>query len=119
MHAFDVLEPPFSPNPLLENHNSSSVTLNWSPPFLWRGELIDYYIVSVLNESGNCVEQRVNTTFSDVIVSFTSTSENANILSCEKLTFTIEAVRRPLTEATSGPKPNLTVYTVFGGYLPS
>ena len=56
--------PPISPNPKLAK-NATHVTLLWSPPFLWPGNRINYYNVSLTyNRDGRLTSYLVNGTYS-------------------------------------------------------
>ena len=84
---------PILSNPSLTN-NATHFTLMWSPPFLWPGHRIQYYIVSVTNRSdGNMTHHRVNTSFSDSLVTFSVRSLNTpSMLSCMGIAFSISAI---------------------------
>ena len=61
---------------------------------------------------GKSTYHHVNTTFSDVVVSFASIADNTHlIVACEDLYFSISAV-------TSNHE-KLPSFTVSGGYIPS
>ena len=72
------------------NENESFLKLQWSPPFLWPGEAIQYYDVFVTNEERESVYHRVNTTFSDALVSLTV--KTLLDQTCRELEFSISAV---------------------------
>ena len=95
------------------NPNKSSVLLKWSPPFLWPGRVIDHYCVSIADAAeSDKMFYRVNSTFSDAVVSFLKTSNNpTEIRHCNEIQFGISAVTDDGTE--------LETFTVVGGYLPS
>lgn len=106
-------DPPFSPNPSIENPNSSSILLKWSPPFLWLGQAIEYYDVFITNKMGESMHSQVNATFSEAVISFTaSAASSQRILTCEMLQFCISPVSRD-------QKVTLPSYTAVGGYIPS
>ena len=44
--------PPISPNPLVAK-NATHLTLMWSPPFLWPGQRIQHYNISVSTNNGD------------------------------------------------------------------
>jgi hypothetical protein len=82
---------PLSRNPVLEK-NTTHVTVHWSPPFLWPGQPIEYYNVSLMLESdGSVYSQRVNSTFSDPLVSYTEQMSGESLF-CTSFTFYITAV---------------------------
>ena len=72
---------------------SSSFLLKYSPPFLWPGHRIKYYMVLV-RDTGNDVvlDDRINTNFSDVIVTFTHILDYDQRQACSKLTVQITAL---------------------------
>ena len=81
---------PISRNPVLVK-NTTHVIVSWSPPFLWPGRAIEYYTVSFMLESdGSIYSQRVNSTFSDHVVSYTQQMSGES-LSCTSFTFYITA----------------------------
>ena len=63
-------ESPVLPNPMVSVENPTTLLLKWSPPFLWPGYHIDYFIVSTINKTDGhlIVIDRINTTFNDVAV---------------------------------------------------
>ena len=91
------------------NVNESFLQFQWSPPFLWPGEAIQYYDVFVINEERESEYHRVNTTFSDAVVSLTVMSQRDQM--CSELEFSISAISYSDTK--------LPPFTVHGGYLPS
>ena len=75
-------------NNLMLLKNNGYVEVQWSPPFLWPGRAIEYYNVSLVLESdGSIYSERINSTFSDPLVSYTQPS-----LSCTSFTFYITAI---------------------------
>ena len=65
-------EPPLIRNPLVEIQNSTSFLLEWSPPFLWPGQHIQYFTITTTDlNDGNVTHHRVNTTFNDTVLSLT------------------------------------------------
>ena len=85
---------PLSVNPAIEI-NDTQLTLLWSPPFLWPGQPIHYFSLSVINNTDAITSlYRINTTFSDRIVIFALKLDQGqiqDILTCTKMTFTISA----------------------------
>ena len=64
-----VVDPPFSPNPLLEQPSSSILSLKWSPPFLWPGYYIRNYNINVRDDAGEILNTyQVNSTTSSEAV---------------------------------------------------
>ena len=61
---------PIDPNPLVTIENLTSILLEWSPPFLWPGQVIKHYAIFVTNKSdGSLIKQeRVISSFDDAIV---------------------------------------------------
>lgn len=87
---FNCIAPPLSTNPTLEK-NTTHVTVTWSPPFLWPGHAIDHYLVSFVNHSdGSVNSQRVNSTFSDHVLSYTKQMPGQS-LHCTAFSFCISA----------------------------
>ena len=101
-----ILDPPISPNPSTENRNATSILLKWSPPFLWPGYSIDYYNISVMNNS-----HLINATFNDTLVSFMIFAEESSIESCHVLEICLSAV--------SNDTQCLTTFHINGGFVPS
>ena len=82
---------PLSPNPELVKNNTH-VAVHWSPPFLWPGRVIEYYNVSLVLESdGSVYSERVNSTFSDPLVSYTQPISSESFF-CASFTFYITAI---------------------------
>ena len=77
---------PVSPNPSVTQTNSTHLTLLWSPPFLWPGQRINHYHVVVLFSTKReyvVTEYRVNSSYSDQIVSLTINHSESQILCAE------------------------------------
>jgi hypothetical protein len=86
--------------------------LKWSPPFLWPGLPINYYVVYITNAKGESTHHLVNTTFSDAAVSFTTfADEHEMIEACDDLYLSISAV--------NSDQEKLQTFTASGGYIPS
>ena len=63
--------PPISENPLISK-TATHVTLMWSPPFLWPGQRIQRWNITVTNKNdGNTSHHIMNSSFTDPIISFT------------------------------------------------
>jgi hypothetical protein len=107
---------PVYPNPSLSNINATFILLKWSPPFLWpSGSSIAYYNISVTNVNGESDFYRVNTTFSDAVVSFSLVSnQSQSIEFCDPLTFVIT----PITDSEDNDTP-LKSFVAIGGFIPS
>lgn len=87
------LENPLVSNPSLTLQESTSLLLEWSPPFLWPGQQIDYFNVSLANRSDdNVTHHRVDATFSDEVVSLTFDFGNQGASLCSELILEISAV---------------------------
>ena len=112
LYCIIIIEPPISPNPSIMNPNASSILFQWSPPFLWLGQAINYYDIFITNNAGETLYYRVNTTFSDAVVSFTATVANYPdpILSCNDLHFSLSAV--------GSDQAKLPSFSATGGYIP-
>ena len=79
-------------NNLMLLKNNGYVEVQWSPPFLWPGRAIEYYNVSLVLESdGSVYSERINSTFSDPLVSYTQPVSSES-LSCASFTFYITAI---------------------------
>ena len=82
------------PNPSTKTQNSTFL-LEWSPPFLWPGQHIDYFIIKVviLND-GSITHYLVNTTFDDAIVSLTVELDTYDLTmsACTEFLFSILAI---------------------------
>ena len=65
----------------------------FSPPFLWPGQRITYYTLLV-RDTGNDVvlEDRINATFGDTVVTFTHVLDHSQRQSCSKLVFVVSAL---------------------------
>ena len=104
-------DPPISPNPSIANPIVGSITIKWSPPFLWPGVPIKYYVVEITNTRGQSTHHPVNTTFSDAALSFTAFADDHEMTeACDGLYFTISAV--------GSDQKNLPTFTVSGGFIP-
>ena len=91
---------PISPNPSIAK-NPTHFVLLWSPPFLWPGQRIQHYNISMINTyNGSIAYHMVDTTsttpFVTVSIPMDSSSlqqfNTQNILSCPKITFSISPV---------------------------
>ena len=77
-------------NPLLEIN--SSLTLTWSPPFLWPGRALRYFNVSITNKSDDSVTyHRINSTFDARVVSFSRKIQKEPLM-CTEIAITISAI---------------------------
>ena len=102
-----IIDPPISPNPSIENTNATSILLKWSPPFLWPGHSIDYYNISVMNNS----YLLTNATFNDALVPFMIFAEESSIEACHVLEICLSAI--------SSEAQCLTTFNINGGFVPS
>ena len=88
------VEPPLIPNPSIKTQNSTFL-LEWSPPFLWPGQHIDYFIIKVviLND-GSIAHYLVNTTFDDTIIPLTVELDtyDLRVCACTEFLFRISAI---------------------------
>lgn len=106
-----ILDPPISPNPSINNPTAGSITLKWSPPFLWPGVPVDYYVVYITNKRGKSTYHPVNTTFNDATISFITIADDHEMIeACENLYFGISAI--------SDDQEKLPSFTASGGYIP-
>ena len=89
LYYFLIADSPISNNPSIEK-NSTHLSLLWSPPFLWPGQRIQYYNISLVNKTDGIVAYyRVNSTFSDQLVTFVYQNEKCTSTEIE---FRISAV---------------------------
>ena len=103
---------PISSNPSIAK-NSTHFILLWSPPFLWPGQRIQHYNISMTNTyNGSIAHHMVDTTSTNpfVTVSFpmglSSLQFNTqNILSCSKITFSIS----PIDGTTAEPMQTFNI----------
>ena len=67
--------------------------VKWSPPFLWPGQHIKYFDIAVKNLTDGSIElDRVNTAFSDTIVSYTKRLSQQQVQMCTELLLGITAI---------------------------
>jgi hypothetical protein len=110
IHFDDILnsvDPPFSPNPLLEQRSTLTLSLKWSPPFLWAGYYIRYYNISVRDDSGRKFNtyQVSSTTFSEAVMTL-PLNESYHV--CMEFTFEITPGHQDLAGQ---------IHSVVGGYI--
>ena len=84
------------PNPVVVIQNPTSLLLKWSPPFLWPGHHIDYFIVFTTNKTDDhlITIDRVNATMTLNDVIFTLNKNllnNEYVQDCNEFTFSISA----------------------------
>ena len=109
-----LLDSPVSPNPSILNPNATSILVKWSPPFLWPGYAIAFYNVSVTNTKGHTDSYHLNTSFSDVVVSFSLiANQSQTIESCDRLRFEVA----PIT--TDDSIMAIQSLVITGGFIPS
>lgn len=101
------------PNPSVQMQNSTVFLLEWSPPFLWPGEHIEYFIITATKlKDGSVIHHRmVNTSFDDTIVPLTVELDAFmyDLCTCSEFLFRIAAVGPDLVELPSS--------NVIGQYL--
>ena len=86
--------------------------MKWSPPFLWPGVPIEYYVVYITNAKGESTYHPVNTTFNKVVVSFIAIADDPKMIkACDDLHFSISVV--------GNDQDKLPSFTASGGYIPS
>lgn len=112
----DCIEPVLLQNPMISNPTASSVLIQWSPPYLWPGQVIGYYTVSVVGRDGEKTVHRVNTTYTDAVVPFTIAADHPEeVRNCSELAFTLSAVKT----YDDGHCSELASFNIEGGYIPS
>ena len=86
------------PNPNVDILSPTSLLLKWSPPFLWPGHHIDYFIVSTINKTDEhlIMNDTVNATMTlnDVIFTLNKSllnDEHVHVQDCNEFTFSISA----------------------------
>ena len=92
------------PNPSVRIQNSTSFLLEFSPPFLWPGEHIEYFIIKVINlNDGIITRYVVNSTSTDVVISLTGEldASDLTVCTCTELLFIVFAVGPDSTELSS------------------
>ena len=110
MHGYQIYNLTVGPS-ILSNpsvfKNATHATLKWSPPFLWPGERIHQYNVSVTNKNDESISHHlINTSFTDPIVSFSMSSTS---LPCNGIMFSIS----PVTELTQTFNISDWIWSVF------
>ena len=96
---------PISENPLISK-TATHVTLTWSPPFLWPGQRIQCWNITVTNKNdGNSSYHTLNSSFIDPIISFSMSWSclQLSTMTCIEVIFSIS----PVSEAV--PKVMQTV----------
>ena len=94
-----------SENPLISK-TATHVTLMWSPPFLWPGQRIQDWNITVTNKNdGNTSHHILNSSFTDPIISFSMSWSclQLSTMTCTEIIFSIS----PVSEAA--PKVMQTV----------
>ena len=100
------------PNPSARIQNSTSFLLEFSPPFLWPGQHIEYFIIKVINVNDGIITRYVvNSTSTDVVISLTGEldASDLTVCTCTELLFIVFAVGPDSTELSS--------FNVTGRYL--
>ena len=107
---------PISPNPSVTIQTANpSLLVKWSPPFLWPGQRINHFNISIRNISSDLISHRiVNTTFSDTLVTFSKFIEPEQREHCSEIEFAVSAVAKdggtlqPFTVKSGYPVCELT-----------
>jgi hypothetical protein len=81
------------PNPAVIIQSPTSLLLKWSPPFLWPGYHIDYFVVSTINKTDDhlITVDRINASFNDVILTLNKSLNDEHVEDCNEFTFSITA----------------------------
>ncbi len=81
------------PNPNIIIQSPTSLLLKWSPPFLWPGYHIDYFVISTINKTDDhlITVDRINASFNDVILTLNKILNDEHIKDCNEFTFSISA----------------------------
>ena len=94
----------------------SYLNLTWSPPFLWPGNAIQYFNVSITNKSdGSVTYHQINSSFSDRVVSFTKDIQEESLM-CFEITVNISAISAYSYSTLQSP---LQMFSVTRRVLPS
>ena len=96
--------PTLIPNPSVRIQNSTSFLLEFSPPFLWPGQHIEYFVIKAINlNDGLITRYVVNSTSTDAVVSLTEELEASDltVCACSELLFTVFAIGPDPTELSS------------------
>ena len=85
---------PITPNPSVTIENSTTMLVEWSPPFLWPGQAIEYYTVSVSDENNGLLiaQKKVNSAYDDVIVSLEVSIDEHQRQECNLYILTLSAM---------------------------
>ena len=92
--------PPISENPLISK-TTTHVTLMWSPPFLWPGQRIQRWNITVTNiNDGNSSHHTLNSSFTDPIISFSFNWSylQFSTMTCTEVIFSISPVSESAPE---------------------
>ena len=83
-----------TPNPSVIIKNSTTFLVEWSPPFLWPGQAIEYYTISVSDEDNGLLiaQKKVNSAYNDVIVSLDVSIDEHQRQECNPYKFTLSAM---------------------------
>ena len=86
-------EPPVVPNPVVIIQSLTALLLKWSPPFLWPGYHIDYFVVSTINKTGDhlITVDRINASFDDIILVLSKSLNDEHVQDCNEFTFSVNA----------------------------
>ena len=130
LFAITYTDVPLSPNPAIDR-NATHFILQWSPPFLWPGKRIEYYIINLYDSynTAGSTHYRVNvTSVISVLETFAvnvSSTMNAN-LQCTAVDFTFslaavvsestpEAFNASFTIAPTGNLGNVVSFSLSTG----
>lgn len=107
-----------SSNPLFES-NETFISVHWSPPFLWPGRAIQSYDIILLfvNETDeSATYHKINSSFSDRVVSFTKELQEESIMKCTKITVNVTALSARKQQQV---RNDLNTFSVSKWILPS
>ena len=90
---YSYAESPVTPNPVVVIQSPTSLVLKWSPPFLWPGYHIDYFVISTINTTDDHIItiDRINTTSNDVILTLNKSLNGKQVQECNEFLFSISA----------------------------
>ena len=101
LQCITIADLPISENPLVAK-SATHVTLMWSPPFLWPGQRIQCYNISVNTnkDKGASSHHMFNTSYANSTISFTMRRNNwtSSTLTCTEIKFSILPVTDSDTE---------------------
>ena len=92
----------------------SSILLQWAPPYLWPGQVIDYYTVTVTGRDGIRTVHRINATYNDKLVQFIVADNTRKGQNCSKMIFSLSALKTYEDTHCN----YLTPFAAEGGFVP-